>query len=41
MTHTLRHPDLLRLAHEQGVTTYDLADETRPRIRHRDRVPAI
>jgi len=41
MTHTLRHPDLLRVAHEQGVTTYDLADETRPRIRHRDRVPAI
>ena len=41
MTHTLRHPDLLRVAHEQGVTTYDLADESRPRIRHRDRVPAI
>ena len=35
MTHTLRHPELLRAAHEHGVTTYDLSDEANPRVRHR------
>jgi NTE family protein len=35
MTNTLRHPDLLRAAHAQGVTTYDLTDEANPRVRHR------
>ncbi len=39
MTHTLAHPDLLRVTHDRGVTTYDLADGAHPRVRHRVRMP--
>ncbi|ARU04317.1 hypothetical protein CCO03_06185 [Comamonas serinivorans] len=35
MQHTLAHPDLLRVTHAQGVTTYDLADDAHHQVRHR------
>lgn len=35
MAHTLDHPDLLRVRHEEGVTTYDLADNAHQLVRHR------
>jgi NTE family protein len=35
MAHTLAHPDLLRVKHEEGVTTYDLADDAHHLVRHR------
>ena len=39
---TLEHPELLRAAAQaNGVTTFDLAEPEKPRVRHPMRVPAI